>query len=262
MKLVRVLLLSSVLLAAPSLASTRSIEITDMWWTPGESGWGVNLILQNDTAYATFFLYGPTGDPVWYTAVLVYQGSSGGHQTWSGPLYQTKGPWYGGPYTAGSIRQAGTATFDLQATDQATLTYLIDGLQVTKAVHRQTWKLEDLSGSYVGGYSIRSTSCTPASLNAQKDVIAPIAISQSGNTFTARLSDASGISGVCSYTGTYTQAGKLGNVSGSYSCTDGTQGSFTLTELTSTNNGFVASMTGQNQFCQWSGNLGGIKEAP
>ena len=27
-------------------ASTYSTEITDMWWNPSESGWGVNVILR------------------------------------------------------------------------------------------------------------------------------------------------------------------------------------------------------------------------
>jgi hypothetical protein len=37
-------------------ASTFTSEITDMWWNPAESGWGVNIILQNSVAFATFLV--------------------------------------------------------------------------------------------------------------------------------------------------------------------------------------------------------------
>jgi hypothetical protein len=50
-------------------ASTDSTEITDQWWNPAESGWGVNVVLQNNVAFLTFFVYDTAQNPVWYTAV-------------------------------------------------------------------------------------------------------------------------------------------------------------------------------------------------
>jgi hypothetical protein len=44
-------------------ASTVSTDITGMWWVPTESGWGVNITLQNDLAFATFFVYDAQRNP-------------------------------------------------------------------------------------------------------------------------------------------------------------------------------------------------------
>ena len=83
-----------------------------MWWNPAESGWGLNVILQNNVAFATFFLYDNARNPVWYTAQLTDQGGF----VLAGPLYATTGPWFGGPFNSSTvtIRQAGTASVTLQ----------------------------------------------------------------------------------------------------------------------------------------------------
>jgi len=52
--------------AAP--ATTATVNYNDLWWDPSESGWGVNMIMQYDTIFATFFIYGPDGKARWYTA--------------------------------------------------------------------------------------------------------------------------------------------------------------------------------------------------
>ena len=77
----------------PVQGSTFSSEITDMWHIPAESGWGVNIIVQNNIAFVTFFVYDTNQNPVWYTAQLTQQP---GTFFWSGPLYATRGPWFGG----------------------------------------------------------------------------------------------------------------------------------------------------------------------
>ena len=40
-----------ILFAGPVRASTNTTDITGMWWKPAESGWGVNVTLQNDFAF-------------------------------------------------------------------------------------------------------------------------------------------------------------------------------------------------------------------
>src|SRR5574340_833441 len=57
-----------------ALASTSTSDITDMWYNPNESGWGVNVIEQNDVAFITFFVYDAQKIPMWYTSALFYQG--------------------------------------------------------------------------------------------------------------------------------------------------------------------------------------------
>ena len=37
----------------------------DMWWNPAESGWGVNIVHQNSTLFATLMTYDLAGDDLW-----------------------------------------------------------------------------------------------------------------------------------------------------------------------------------------------------
>jgi hypothetical protein len=255
-------LITLLLAAAPAAyASTASTDITGMWWVPTESGWGVNITLQNDLAFATFFVYDAQRNPIWYTAQMQYQGAdSSGALIWTGPMYQTHGdPFTGASSSANTtISQVGTATFRGTYIEAGTLTYSVNGVQITKNVQRQTWRNENYAGSYVGGYSIRFTNCVPSSLNSRQDIPGTISISHSGTSFSARLS---ATSGVCTFNGSYTQSGNLGDVSGNYTCTDGTQGTFDFFEITRTISGFNGRAVGQNQYCRWSGYFGGIQTA-
>jgi hypothetical protein len=236
-------------------ASTSTSEITDMWWNPAESGWGVNIILQNSVVFATFFVYDTNRNPVWYTAPLYYQGNL----VWTGALYATTGPWFGGPFPpTTTIRQAGTATFSLLDLNRASFVYSVDGIPVAKTVQRQTWANENYSGTYAGGYSIRLTGCAPSSLNGIQEVAGLLSVNQVGVSVSIALS-ATGAN--CSFSGTYTQTGKLGEVQGNYSCTDGSQGTFDAFEMTPTISGFTTRVTGHNQYCNWSGYFGGIARA-
>jgi hypothetical protein len=211
--------------------------------------------LQNNIAFVTFFVYDTNRNPIWYTAQLNYQGNF----VWSGGLYVTSGPWFGGPFPpTTTIRQAGTASFSLPFLNQGNLTYSVDGVTVTKTVQRQTWTNENYSGNYAGGYSIRMTGCNPSSLNGIQEIAGVLSVSQTG----ASVSMSAVAPGAnCTFTGTYSQAGKLGGIVGTYSCTDTSHGTFQALEMTPTISGFTARVIGQNQFCNWSGYFGGIARA-
>lgn len=241
-------------------SSTKTTEITDMWWIPAESGWGVNVILQNGTAFLTFFVYDEGNFPFWYVASVNYQGPSGSSLLWTGDLYATIGPWFGVPWNPAVYepRLVGTATFRLDTINQATLTYTVDGLTVTKIVERQTWKTEDYTAIYGGGYSVRASACMPASMNGVQELFGLISITQAGSSFSATVSGPP----TCTFTGIYSQMGKLGAVAGSYNCSDGILGTFNLLELTPTIRGFNGHLTATNQFCQWTGNFGGVTRTP
>lgn len=242
-------------------ASTNSSEITDMWWNPAESGWGANIILQNDVAFMTFFVYDAAQNPVWYTSDIHFQGSDGsGALVWTGILYATRGPWFGGSFPPANVsaRQAGAVSFVLSGLNQATLTYTVDGITVSKSVQRQTWTNEDYSGNYTGGYSIRQYACNPAYLDGVEEQAGTVAVSQTGSGISFVLANDLDS---CTFSGAYSQTGKLGRAQGSYSCLSGIQGSFDATEMTPTISGFTTRVTGQNQYCQWTGYLGGVTRA-
>jgi hypothetical protein len=250
-----------VLCAGFAGASTNTSEITDIWWNPAESGWGVNIVLQNDVAFMTFFVYDAAQNAVWFTSDIHYQGINGaGALVWTGALYATKGPWFGGQFRPANVsdRQAGNVSFTLSSLNQATLTYSVDGSTVTKSLQRQTWTNENYTGSYAGGWSIRTSQCNPSSLNGIDEEAGVISVSQNGSNTSIVASNGTG---TCTFAGTYTQAGKLGQVNGSYTCPNGTNGTFAIFEMTPTISGFTGRVTGQNQYCQWSGYFGGINRA-
>lgn len=86
------LLLATACILAPA-ALAKTTDYSDLWWISTESGWGIQLVQQNNTIFATMFVYGPDGQPAWYSATLFYRGTN--TFTWSGTLYKTTGPWFG-----------------------------------------------------------------------------------------------------------------------------------------------------------------------
>ena len=254
----RMLLIAFTLAAAPlSHASTKTTDITDMWWIPSESGWGVNVILQYDTAFLTFFVYDKSNNPTWFVATANFVGPSGADLIWIGDLYVTTGPWFGGPFDPTTVvnRKAGSVTFRLTSINQAELSYTVDGVVVNKVVQRQTWKNENLSGNYNGGYSFLNTGCTPMALNGVQEDVGTIVVNHTGTSFSAAFD---GANSSCTFGGSYNEMGKLGNVTGNYNCTDGTAGTFDLVEASGTISGFSGRMSGRSQFCQWTGTFGGV----
>jgi len=254
----RVALLACAMLASSLAAgSTKTTDITDMWWIPTESGWGVNVILQYDTAFLTFFVYDSSKNPYWVVATANFVGPSGADLLWGGDLYATTGPWFGGPFDPSAVasRKVGTASFRLTSVNSAALTYTIDGVAVNKVVQRQTWKDENYTGSYGGGYSFRNTGCMPTSLNGLQEDVGNLDITHMGSSWSAAFD---GRLSSCTFSGTYTQTGKLGEVNGNYNCSDGTAGTFDLVEINGTISGFSSRMSGHSQFCQWTGTFGGV----
>ena len=91
-------LLTCLAASLPAAATTYSVDFTDMWYNANESGWGVNVIQQSDIIFATLFVYGADNTPRWYVTGSGLQGSGG--STFSGSLYSTTGPYFGGAFNA------------------------------------------------------------------------------------------------------------------------------------------------------------------
>src|SRR5438128_2485452 len=107
------LFLAATLLAATlsALATPQPRDGTDMWFSPNESGWGLNLIHQGDTMFASLFVYGMDSQPRWYTASSL----AGGPDVYTGALYETTGDPFSGPFNPNTVtrRQVGTMTLNL-----------------------------------------------------------------------------------------------------------------------------------------------------
>lgn len=238
-------------------ATSFSTDYTDLWWNPAENGWGVNVIQQGDTLFATFFVYSTSGAPSWYVASgMTFTGQQGGAPVFSGKLYQTNGPWFGGAFDPAvvGVREVGTATFTFSSITAGALTYLVDGQRVDKNVTRQTWRVNNLSGDYIGATIATSLGC-PTNGDVEEPALINVAHSGASIAITTFQS-----SGSCTYTGTYQQAGRMGAVQGSVSCTNGAQGTFTAFELEGNTTGMTG--RGASNFggtCNRLWKLGGLK---
>jgi hypothetical protein len=222
----------------------------------------VPLDHQQEVMFLTFFVYRTDGSPYWVTATLQKVGVAGlatFPQTFTGDVYETHGPYFGMPFdpTAVTNRKVGTATFTATTPSAATLQYSIDGTNVTKNIERQTLRLINFTGIFLGGTVTTFLNCiNPANNNQTSSDAGLLTIIHSGTSFRIL---AQGQSTTCTFNGTYSQRGRLGYVTGgTYSCGDGTVGTFTMGTLEWTVFGMSGNVAGQNQFCQFNGYFGGI----
>jgi hypothetical protein len=253
-------------IAAPASASTFSVDYTDLWYVPNESGWGLNLIQQNNVIFATMFVYGTDNTPRWYVASAL-QGSNGTNFT--GSLFKTTGAYFGAAWNQGqsTTTPVGSMSIAFSSPTAATLTYTADGVTVTKSVQRQTWTGENLSGKWLGGIDANTTACTG---QPNQEVLISGSMTVSHNTSNQAVTIAlnattsNTANTLCNFTGTYGQHGKLGSITGNWSCTVGgapyNNGTFTLSDLQATVRGFSAGFQASDQFCQYSGNFGVVKQ--
>src|SRR4051812_13169103 len=110
------LLVAVVVSLSPSaFATPQPRDATDIWLNPAESGWGLNLIHQGDTIFATLYVYGADGQPKWYFA----SGLTGGGDSYSGALYESTGPWFGGAFNASAVQTRQVGTMSLAMGDAA-----------------------------------------------------------------------------------------------------------------------------------------------
>jgi hypothetical protein len=231
-------------------------DVSDLWWNPSESGWGMQLTQEADFVFATVYVYGPYGSPTWITGQLVGNGAG----VFSGPLYVTSGPSFSGPFdpTAVGTRQAGTMTFTLQTAGTGALTYSVDGVQVTKEVQRETLVLDDYTGNYFSSVKFQSSGCS----DPTRDGVMVGAVSMGVNQTTTNMSMvwAFNSGNVCTYSGAYGQAGHLGTFVGNFSCTNNDAGQMVFYEMRhrpGTISGQLSG-SGSNTGCQYSGNFSGI----
>ena len=109
----------------------------DLWWNPNEAGWGINVTHQGNVIFATLFTYDAAGKGAWY--VLAHADRTG-PGAFGGTLYRTRGPAFNAsPWVAATPTLVGNMSFTFTGGASGTLTYSIDGVQVTKAIQRETF---------------------------------------------------------------------------------------------------------------------------
>lgn len=244
--------------AAPVSAVSLSLDQSDLWYIPAESGWGMQLVQRNTTIFATLFVYDSAMNPTWYVATMNFVSG----QTWSGDLYATTGPWFGTmPFNPALVKatQVGTMTWTAGYNDNGNVVYSVNGTAVSKYVVREPLVLVDYSGHFSGVIHQTGTNCTNTALNGTTDTVSVLSIAQSGSNFTLTSLPAGG--GSCTYSGTLSQYGQMGAVGGTYTCSNSYAGQFSMFELQVTEisvNGYFIAAPTNPAGCEFSGWLGGV----
>jgi hypothetical protein len=238
-------------------ATTFSTDATDLWWIPAESGWGANVVHQGDTLFVTLFAYGANNQPTWYVGpALVYSHTAAGAVVYSGAWYQTAGPWFGGTFDPSAVtnRVVGTAAFALRAVDAGTLAYSVDGVAVTKDVVRQTWRNNNLTGSYLGALATTGTGCGSSDDGYDEEDMT-FTITHSGTALAMSIQTGGE---TCNVDAATSQAGKMTAITGTVTC-DGNTGTFEAIEVEANVSGITGRVRTQFGSCVQQGRFGGIR---
>jgi hypothetical protein len=213
-------------------------SLTDLWWVPSESGWGLNIVEQGNTLFGTLFVYGAGGFPKWYSASSMrFDGSR-----WVGSLYESTGPYYGTSFNASAVtrREVGAISFDSIGRDAARVEISIDGVTVTKVLNRATFRFNDMAGSYDGHVVVVPPN---TSMGGIPTGTTTFEVSDTSTGTTLRTHAAGGD---CTWIGQDSLSQQYGQqrlVAGTYTCSNGGTGRFFLSDIEVTFSGFTGMLT-------------------
>jgi hypothetical protein len=257
-----VLLAVASFLALPAHSTSFSTDQSDLYYIPAESGWGVQLVQRGSVIFATLFVFGPGGATTWYVATLNFVSGS----TWTGDLYTGTGPYFGTvPFDSANVvgRKAGTMTWVAQTVGTGTLSYVADGVAVSKNVIRQTLVVDDYNGTYLGAFHFTTTGCMDMSNNASGEIpLLTITVTQTGPSISIAISFA-GIAGM-TISGMLSQTGQFGTVVGTYTDTTGDSGTASVSALNVQANAIAGTFSQSSavEGCQTVGYFSGMRSRP
>jgi hypothetical protein len=150
--------LANLIVDAPELASLAILPVSGigipapkpatfegLWWnSPGgsEAGWGINLVQQGDTIFASWFTYDLTGKAWW----LVMSANKTAPNTFSGTLLQATGPPFDtvpfppiGSPSGASGAAVGSGTLTFSDANNGSFAYTVNGVSQTKLITRETF---------------------------------------------------------------------------------------------------------------------------
>jgi hypothetical protein len=231
--LLAILLTLSTLFSSTSRAVSTSTDFSDLWYNANESGWGMNVIHQENILFITLFVYGTGNTPTWFVAsnVAFQSQNAAGDRTYRGDLFATTGTPFGVtpfvPLTGANVRTVGTVTFTGLAAGGATLSYTVDGTTVNKTLTRQTWAQPNftlnVATPYAGATTAEVSGCTNPSQNEKFSSLHPnfaMYINSTGNTMRVEFSE-SNSTATCTLQGNnYMQEGRYGKATLTGRCTN------------------------------------------
>jgi hypothetical protein len=119
--------------------TAAELNFQALWWRSpagSENGWGVNVIHQGDTLFATWFTYDVDGSNLWLSSDLHRNGTS---NTFTGQLYLSRGsPFNSLPYDSSRFMPSVVGSANLSFTDanNGTFSYTVNGVSQSKAITR------------------------------------------------------------------------------------------------------------------------------
>lgn len=262
-KLLQSVAFAAAILSTAAQATSFATDTSDAWYNPNESGWGLTIAQQNDTLFAVLFVYGPGNTATWYAAPsMPFAGVSASGTTYTGTLYQMTGS----PYTQtfnpamNTSRAVGTATFTLTNLTTGTIAYSIDNVAVVKSVQRLTWLTNLMTGNFLGGRVGTYSGCPAGGDAGYREEAGSWAIQHDANGVQMVFT---GATATCTYAGPYAQGGHFGFVTGNFSCSNGTSGTFQVFEV----NAQITALSGRltstaGNGCAYEGRFAGARRTP
>jgi len=209
-------------LSLSARAVSVSTDYSALWWNASESGWGMNVMQEEQILFITLFIYGPAGAPTWYSATATFaSANAGGDRTYIGDLYATTGTPFGTtPFNPGATTalKVGSIQFIGRTDGTANVQYTAGPATVNKSLVRQTWAQPNFTLNtatpYVGAQSDVTTGCADASINGSSNTTysqVALYINSIGNTMHLELTTPPTDAGLCTLHGNnYVQEGRYG----------------------------------------------------
>jgi hypothetical protein len=120
-------------------ASGPAFNVTDMWWNPAESGWGLNLTHHaSGQVFGVWYTYAAPNRPYW---LILSGGQWVNGNVFTGKLYTVSGPHFAQPAfdtTKVITREVGVMTLTFNGDgNSAAFTWSVDGVTGVKLIVRQ-----------------------------------------------------------------------------------------------------------------------------
>jgi len=134
----------SALMFLLACGTAQAANYSDLWWNPLESGWGLTIADHETNLFGVWYTYRADGKPVWYS---IPGGTfSSDRRTFSGDIYQTRGPSYANAAFDPSLvvaTRVGSAVIDFapagQPAGSALFTYNVNGVTKSSRIERQSF---------------------------------------------------------------------------------------------------------------------------
>jgi hypothetical protein len=249
--------LAFTLVSGPGRAAGMISDPTGLWFDPAQPGWGLEVAQQGETAFAVIFTYDASHKPVWYVASNMAASTTDFPEippAANGTLYRTTGP----AFSAATFDPHGVAvtpvgTLQISYTNIVSrilsVTYTIDGVQVSKILQPQTWSAnaQDLIGQYSGGLTTLGPAdsrcpAAPVPLPAPPQP-ASFSVSAGSAPDHVNIAWGTGIDTACTVDASYSRQGVLATLTGPLACgpignPTSVIGTLTVSEITANAAGF------------------------